>query len=488
MSVFLYKNQNIAYIFYNILIFIFFFVFFSQVHPLIPFDTDDWKYIGFERPPYPTINQWNPTKLLPECLQPLIGMFAAYFLTPIIGDYIYALVVTHAFVVSLFIIGYLYSVQRLVVWKFKIGPFSCICLITLFTLLHFIILNNNEHLFYSRDVNCYYNYLIPNMLCAGMVMWLIRHDIKNEKSMLVWSILGFATFLALFSNLYSTVILIAYIGAELLLNLWACNKKDAHWLWIYIKHNAFFLIVILVWLVAQFIESKGIRANAYGYMLLPLGESLQKTTLYFIDNLPFNKRVLVFLFAMILWAKIFHYFKENQRLFHIGRLQVVLVISFCLSLVYLILLSSRVFPAYLSKGDVIFSYIFFLLLLFALCLGYLTFKFRFIKPLYPFLLFFILIIFNNKVGNFKDIQHWNKTDPQTCLLFDHKVIELVKKADALGEDTVIIHVHNYNADSNWPLDLSAGQYIGQTLKKHGIIRSKIVTILERMPEEPVETK
>ena len=479
MSAFFLKKNSLYHIFYYFLLFIGLFVFFSQVHPLMPFDTDDWKYIGFGRPPYPTIYQWNPTKLLPECLQPLLGMFAAYFLTPILDDYIYALVVTHSLVISLFISGYFYFVQSLVIWKFRIGPLSSICLITIFALLHFIILNNHEHLFYSRDVNCYYNYIVPNILCACLVMWLICHDIKDIKSMRVWSILIFSTFLALFSNLYSTIILIAYIGAILLLNLWACNKKEKHWIKTFISQNTFFLVVVLVWLVVQYIEASGVRANAYGYMLLPFGESLQKTIHFFLHHLYFNKWVIFFIVAIIFLSKICHYFKGNKHIFHIGKLQIILIISICLSLSYLILLSSRVFPAYLAKGDVIFSYIFFLLLLFVLCMGYLTERIQIVKIFSPFLLFFFICIFNNQVNSFKDLHHWNKTDLQTCENFNREVIEIVKSAEIMGKDTVIIYVHNYNDSSNWPQDISSGNYIGQSMYKHGIIRRKIVTIYER---------
>lgn len=481
MSVFLSKKNSLIYFLYYSLLFIALFVFFFKVHPLMPFDTDDWKYIGFERPPYPTIYQWNPTKLFPECFQPLLGMFAAYFLTPILGDYISALVVTHSLVISLFISGYFYFVQGVVTWKYRIGPYSGFCLIAIFALVHFIILNNNEHLFYSRDVNCYYNYIVPNLLCAGLVMWLICHDIKEVRSMRIWSILIFSTFLALFSNLYSTIILIAYIGAVLLCNLWACNKKDNHWMKKFISQNTYFLIVIFVWFVVQYIEASGVRANAYGYMLLPFGVSLQKTIEYFITHLHFSKWVIFFIASIIILSKICHYFKGNKYLFHIGRLQFILVISTCLSLAYLILLSSRVFPAYLAKGDVIFSYIFFILLLFALCMGYLTAKIPFVKVLYPFLLFFFLCIFYIKESSFKDMQHWNGTDLQTCEKFNRDVIEQVKTAELLGKDTVIIYVHNYNDGSNWPQDISAGHYIGQTLYKHGIIRHKIVTVYERKP-------
>lgn len=198
----------------------------------------------------------------------------------------------------------------------------------------------------------------------------------------------------------------------------------------------------------------------------------------------FDKWVLSFLFAVIVMAKTYHVFKGKKHLFYVGRLQFILIISMCLSLAYLILLSSRVFPSYLAKGDVIFSYVFFFLLLFALCLGYLTTKISFVKLFYPFLIFFLFFVFNIKDSSFKELQDWNGTDLQKCEKFDRDVIYQIKNAEAMGKDTLIIYVHKYNDGSNWPQDISAGHYIGQTLHKHGIIRRKIVTVYARKTSLP----
>jgi len=481
------KKKNLSYCFYYLFIFIVLFVFFSQVHPLLPFDTDDWMYNGLARPPYPSFSRWNPTKLLPECLQSLTALVAAFFVAPILGDYIHALVISNAFVISLFIIGYFYSVQKLVECRFKISQLSGFCLITVFALLHFLALKtnltNNEHLFYSRDVTCFYHYLVPNTLCASLVMWLMCHDIKSIKNNVTLSIVLFVTFLALFSNLYSTVMLIAYVGAVLLLDLWEINKKENEWLKKYIKNNAYYLIVILIWLVIQYFEANGNRATSYGYMFVPFKDSLEETVKYFIFHSHFNGWFMAFTIAVIVCAKIYNFQKDNHNPLHIGKKQIIIILAMILSIFYLILLSSRVFPFYILKGDVIFSYIFFYFLLVALCMGYLSKRIRIARLLYPFLIFFFLFMLNTEENTFKDLQYWNGTDLQTCEQFDRDIINQVKAAEAMGKDTITIYVHNYNEGSNWPQNLDFGQYIGLTLQKHGIIKRKIVTIYERMPAE-----
>ncbi len=473
------------YIYYTLLFFILF-VFFSKVHPLLPFDNDDWKYCGLARIPYPSLSQWNPTKLFPECFQPLVGLSAAYFVTPIVGDYISALVFSHAIVVAIFIIGYFYSIQKLLEWKFKINHISAYSIISVLVLLHFLALitrsSDNDHLFYSPDVNCYYNYIIPNMLCASLATWFMRTDFTKLKSDTTLSLIYFLTFLALFSNLYSTVILIAVVGAKLVFKLFESDKREKRWLVKYIKDNAFFLFVIIIWLFVQLYEANGKRANTYGAMLLPFGDSFTTTIKLFL-SIHYNKWFLLFTISLFVCAMTYHFIKGKHKSFYVGKLPTTILLAMLLAVIYLILLSSRVLPQYLLRSEILFSYIFFYILLVALCLGYLTSELRYIKPLYPFFIFFLFFIINTNENTFIDVQKPFGTDLQTCETFDRDVINQVKKADLLGKDTVTIYVHDYQNTSNWPLIINQGKYVGLTLYKHGIISHKIETIFEKLPAD-----
>jgi hypothetical protein len=479
------KNLKISKFCFFLLLFIFFFFFFSQVHPLLPFDTDDWMYNGLARPPYPSFSRWNPSKLLPECLQSLTALFGAFFIKPIVGDYILALVYANAFVVSIFIIGYLYSLFILLNHKYSISIYSGFCIITIFVLLHFLALKtkpmDNEHLWYSRDVTCFYHYIIPNMLCASLIMWLINNDYKKLRSSKSISVLAFITFMAVFSNLYSTILLVAYIGANFLFDIWEFDKKQSKWLSKIIKQNIYPLCIIFCWLVVQYFEANGNRATSYGYMFVPFKESLKETIQYFLFETHYNIIFLVFSFCTIVCANLFYYTHRNSKPWHISKLQKILIISMLLSAAYLLLLSSRVFPWYILKADVIFSYLFFYLLLFALCFTYLCSQIRTIRILCPFLVYFFFFIINTEQNTFKDVQYWNGTDLQTCEKFDRDVIDQLKKAEASGMDTVIIYVHKFNEGSNWPQNLEFGQYVGLTLHKHGILRRKITTIYKLKP-------
>ncbi|MBR2733236.1 MAG: hypothetical protein IKD80_03170, partial [Selenomonadaceae bacterium] len=47
------------------------FIFFSQVHPIVLFDGDDWNVISDARVGLPKWGGWNPIKVLPETFFPI---------------------------------------------------------------------------------------------------------------------------------------------------------------------------------------------------------------------------------------------------------------------------------------------------------------------------------------------------------------------------------------------------------------------------------
>ena len=110
------------------------------------------------------------------------------------------------------------------------------------------------------------------MLCASLVLWLMHHNVRNVRCGRTIATLLVMTYLALCSNLYSVVILIAYIGAVLLLDLKTNDLTS------YIRRNAPYLIVVILWGIIQLMESSGQRANTYGFLHKPLIHCLAVTT------------------------------------------------------------------------------------------------------------------------------------------------------------------------------------------------------------------
>lgn len=468
------------WIFY-ILLFLLFFVFFSQIHPLVPFNSDDWINMGMARRAYPTFAFWNPTKVFPECFEPFVASFAAFFVTPLIGDYLNAMTITNAAVVSLFIIIYLFSFQRLIEHKFKIPKLGVFSIVLLFAILHFLILKteeaNNEYLWYSHDCNCYYHYTIPNLLCASLVMLLMHNNINTIRNRLSIGILSFVSYLALCSNLYSTIILTSYLGSVLLIDVIQADHKEPRWIVIFVKHHWYPLLILLLWFIVQLIEVNGRRATSYGHMDRPLLQEVELTFNYFL-SIRYNIKFILFIVFIFLGTLGIYFAYEKKRLILIGKTPFVLFYSLILSAAYLILLSSRVASTYILRGDVIFAYAFFLLLLIIFCICYLSVKIKYFKLVIPVLIVFAFFELHSQNNVFKDIQFEYGLNAQSCLQLDKYIIKRVCEADKQGKDTVIIQVPRFNYDDNWPLGLDLSKCVGTTLYKHNITRRNITTLYE----------
>lgn len=464
-----------------ILLFLLFFIFFSQIHPLVPFNSDDWINMGMARRAYPSFAFWNPTKVFPECFEPLVASFAAFFITPLIGDYLKALTFTNAAVVSLFIIIYLFSFQKLLEHKFKIGKLGIFSIVVLFAILHFLILktenSNNEYLWYSHDCNCYYHYTIPNLLCASLVMWLMWNSINTIRNRLTIGIIGFVSYLALCSNLYSTIILTAYLGSVLLIDVIQADHKEPNWIIAFVKRHWYPLLIILLWFIIQLIEVNGRRATSYGHFDRPLLQEVELTFNYFL-GISYNIKFIYFIILVIIGTIGCYFVYEKKRLTHFGKTPFVLFCSLILSATYLILLSSRVVSTYILRGDVIFAFAFFLLLSIALCICYLSVKIKYLTIAIPVLIVFAFFELNIPNNVFKDIQFEYGLNAQSCLQLDKHVINRVCEADAHGKDTVIIQIPRFNDDDNWPLSIDLSKSVGTTLYKHNITRRNITTLYE----------
>lgn len=450
--------------------------YFGQIHPLVPFDTDDWMNMSIVRPIYPSLNWWNPTKVFPERLEPAVAMFAVKFIFPIIGDYINALILANAIVVSFFITCYLHFVQKLLNDKFRLSPLSNFCIIVLFVLLHLLILKTketgNDHLLYAEDCNCYYHYIIPNLLCSCLVLWLMRHESLDWKNYIQTTIIILITYLALCSNLYSTVILIAYIGAKLLYDLFDCNKKESRWLILYIKQHAYGIIVIILWLIVQLIEVNGIRANAYGHVNDPFVEMII-STIRSSFAVRFNIGVVLFAALTFLFAKILDCLSGRHPILYIGKRQIVILLATILSFIYLVLLSSKVKPENMQKGEVIFSYAFFILLLLILCVGYLCSRIKGLRYFLPLLLLLVTFNIRNVRSTFLGVQCLWGTTEYECIAYDRNFIDQARYAEALGQDSVNILVPKFDLKDNWPLAFDSSEGVCATLSKHYMIKRYI---------------
>lgn len=325
------KKTRIFGVIYFFTIFAIMFLFFTKIHPIILFDVDDWKYISIKRHPIPLWGDWNPTRVFPEVFMPLCGDIAAFILYPLTGNYIGSFTLVNGAAVSLFIVLYLYMFFQLLHEKLKTPAYHTFVLTTIFLLLHFLVFisrqRENEYLFLSPDATCYYYYLIPALLNCSLVMYLMRNDVLENGWEKITSysvshhivrngilLLGF--YMALFSNLYESAILAAFIGTQLLFEL-VTLKKSGWNLKAYIKKNILRVIFIGAWLVEQLFEVNGGRARQLTASLSKsrsFADAVMATLRAMFDRIcAMNKFFLLGSFLLIVLSISFYGFSRIRR-------------------------------------------------------------------------------------------------------------------------------------------------------------------------------
>lgn len=484
-------------------IFLAIFIFFAQIHPLVIFDTDDWNYISCKRHPIPLWGNWNPTRVFPEVLMPLCGDIAGFLVYPLTGDYIRSFTFVNGAVIALFFVLYMNMFFELLSKKWKLPAFRVFAFSTVFLLLHFWVFRTkdagNEYLFLSRDVTCYYYYEIPALLNCSLVLYLMRNDVLYDgwrklktgtftHHIVRNSILFLALYFALFSNLYQSAILAAFVGGQLLLELISLIKDKSAFKE-FIEKNVFRLMFIAAWAVEQIFEVNGGRANGFvGSMTIDsLLQSIISTTKSMSNKVASMNKLFLFgstaVFFSTIIIGIYHYLKkspkEKNSVGGVHRPACILLISDLLIIVYLLLLCSCL--GTIGRSDIWFSILFFVFLALMLCSSYLLSKIRFLDLFLPLVCCFLVFETRTSSRTFSDFK-MGGVDNSTCVAIDNDIISQFVETDKNGESEMILYVPVFKASSNdnFPLAAYGGPFISRALYRHGVI-NRPITVTEMVP-------
>lgn len=479
------KHRKLPYAAFFLLIFGFLFLWFSRVHPLIPFDGDDWTYLSYVRMATPIWGDWNPAKVFPEVLYPFFSTIAAFALAPLTGDYIGAQTLMHAVVVSAAITGYLWCFDHLMRRVFSCSHVTAGVFTVLFLTLHFLVFRtaeeNNVHLLHCVSLNCYYNYLLPMLLNASLVMLLLASDrieafVKTGRPELR-GLFFIVVYLAIFSNLPASGILAAYAGSRVLLALIRQGKKLK--LKPFLGENSFFLGILAIWLVSAVFELSGGRAGAAagGSILAQLRQTcfLLKTVV-----LESNRLFLGFSGIVVASALVCMLMSGGVRSLN-AKLASVLgtfLISTAALTVYMIVLCAAVGPGKITGSEYLFAIYFHILLLVLLALGYLVERFPRLMLALPLLTVVLISGINTNGNTFAEI-NTRGLPAERCGELSRYLIEQYQQADQAGQREMVLRLPQFTSDpengDNWPYTLVLADRISNTMYNHGLT-SRLIDI------------
>lgn len=468
-----------------LLAFGFLFLFFTQIHPLVVFDCDDWRYISFARDPFPKMNEWNPVRIFPECFMSLMGYFAAYVLTPLVGDYLRSMTYAAALMLSLLITGYLWMFYQLV-RSDDHGCLRAVCGTAIFFALHFLLLKvqpyDNRHLFWAFNLTCVFYYLMPTLLNASLVLWIMRggrlteryEGLTTAQKGLLWIVLYFAVF----SDIMHNIVLLAFLSVYSFWDLCAGGgwKDFRGWM----RRHRIEIAVLLLWLACLFFEAHGGRAHEISRFDMPWRETVDAARAIW----PMMKHsVVAACLAFIFAAAVMILRRSQAELARETRFRMLLSAA-CILLVflYLFLLCTRANPQYIARVDVLFCCFFYFLLLTCLALNALVRRFPVLMQGLPLLAVLVLMLsLNNPRQAFQESTVGN-IPAQTCYEMGDELIEQMTAADRAGEKAVTVYIGVGEPKVNWPFAEIMEQDLPQTLFRHGVLQHPLKIRLQPDPE------
>lgn len=482
------KKLRLSYLFFGVSIFFLTFVFFYNIHPLVIFDTDDWCYLTYPREAVPIPSSWNPTRIFPEVIMPFASAIASYIISPFAGGYLEAITWTNALVASVFIAVYITSFVHFLRKHFGLQFSTALMFGCIFFLMHFFALrgldSDNPYLFWSINVTSFYFYVLPNIFCATCLLYIISSNCLDSffqpKHLVKKSLLLLCLYLALFSNLFASVIIGSYVGIVLCVRLTKAIASHAS-LKLFCLHNGAWAIIAIVWVAIQCLEAFGGRAASLSEDVA--FSTLLQETLQALLTLPINGSfvamciVAAILFVIVILVN--HLDKKRKNIYKLkGGFYLTLFFSGMFCFVYAFLVAAKATPQYIARADVIFSAFFYLMILGLSCTAYIVRCLPRTILLFPVLM--LLMVFSTYTGGntFKEVNIANLA-PEKSYAITKDIINQIQEANDDAKSTVDLHVPVSLAKDNWPLAVYAGEnnYFSRTALKAGLIANDIKIVV-----------
>ena len=435
-------------ILYPILVFSFLMVYFIALHPIAAFDTDDWIYVCNPRIPLPLIGEWNPTKVFPEFFYHLFSDLGAFFIYPVINNYCYSLSISNGLFICFIMTVYFSEFYFLIGMKYRSELKTSLLVGVIFPGLHFCALapNGNDMVFplYAYDLNCIYNYVLCTLLNAALVMHMMRYggfekwgtfSRRHRVLLILW------IYFAIFSNLYSTVVLAAYVSVELLSELTDALRNKRFSLKDYCSSCKVSLIVLAVWLVSFLVELTGERAAYHSELLLDETLFTAKSMLKWLYSM---NRLFILLVAVVAVVGAALFKKINNLR------ATKSVLALCLTTIYIVLLTAYVDSSYIERADVMLPVMFWGLFLLMILLCEIAEIIR-LKNIVLCLLALICVTGSVYYStHFKEINYAH-IPYKKCVAFVDDVITQFQDAERNGQTQTDLVLPVFYTEDNWPI-------------------------------------
>lgn len=334
-------------------------------------------------------------------------------------------------------------------------------------------------MFFANNLTCYFHYLMPALINSALVLYLLTiKNFLNESDIFKNGLIILWFYLAIFSNIFHSIILISFICVELLYSFLQnikYKKISMNDFKNFVYKNAAWFIVIIIWLISLLFEANGGRAESIGRSILEL--PVKQTVKILIHLLKQTSNEFLVLFLTSLIISVFIYLSKRNKTetdFYYKNIIFRLFLYSSITLIFIVLVSAKTQDpgTYIGNSQVVFSFLFYIFIILLFSIGYVFQNLPKLLALLP-LLCFIIFAYTFNADKHLFTGDMGGLSAYKCILVDNYLIEQIVSADKAGKNEMELKVPKGINKANWPHASFLGPAISRTLYTHGIINKNL---------------
>jgi hypothetical protein len=462
------RSDTIFYLF----VFASVFVFFGFIHPTTIFTGDEWYNLSLGRKAWPEWHGFNPIKVVPEVSFPLLINAASFTLMPLGLTFLESVTFFTAALVAVMVVVYLRQFYLFAIEimgcslhsGIVVSIFHYLCLFGLFRTLND---SKSTFMLWEQNITCYYHYLLPALINGSVTLYFLRKG-KEFKSILKTSpvISGFiilSIYFAIFSNIFSSVILAVTCGSVILIELIQSRFKIISTIKSYPLH----VTVLVLWFISTVFEANGGRAERMGKSSLDIAGSILNAA----DLLSQMNGVFVVVIAIGIIACAISCTSGTKSQTDRCKIVIISLISLLIIFIALVMISAKASPGYIGKPVVMWGVLMYMIVLSSFGIASLL-ENNFSVYLTPIVLLILVNACTSQNHSLKDPQN-NGLTYKKANAVTQDMITQVENAVAENKREMILYVPLSKDADNWPIPVTRGREISWTLKSNGVIDRNI---------------
>ncbi|MEG4684425.1 hypothetical protein UXP70_05635 [Enterobacter cloacae] len=448
------------------------FVFFSFIHPTTIFTGDEWYNLSLGRKAWPEWHGFNPIKVVPEVSFPLLINAASFTLMPLGLTFLESVTFFTAALVAVMVVVYLrqfylFSIEVMgcsLHSGIVVSIFHYLCLFGLFRTLND---SKSTFMLWEQNITCYYHYLLPALINGSVTLYFLRKG-KELKSILMTSpvISGFiilSIYFAIFSNIFSSVILAVTCGSVILIELIKSRFKIVSTVKSYPLH----VVVLVLWFISTVFEANGGRAERMGKSSLDIAGSIHNAA----DLLSQMSGVFIVVIAVGMIACAISCTSNIKSQTDRCKIVVISLLSLLIIFIALVMISAKASPGYIGKPVVMWGVLMYMIVLSSFGIASLL-EHNSSVYLTPIVLLILVNACTSQNHSLKDPQN-NGLTYKKANAVTQDMITQVENAVAENKREMILYVPFSKDADNWPIPVTRGREISWTLKSNGVIDRNI---------------